>query len=63
MDVEAPLVMTVSVWRSGDTSVHTRAENLAEDEVRPMLDLAVSALTAEREALERCPYHRGLDDA
>lgn len=52
------MVITISVPEEGNVGVHTRAEAVAEAQVRPMLDRAVAALKAEREALEACPYHR-----
>lgn len=51
------ITITISVPDHGNVGVHTRAVNVPEAQVRPMLDRAIIALQAEREALEACPYH------
>lgn len=56
------MTITISVREGENVGVHTKAEDVSEAQVRPMLDRAVRALLAEREALESCPYHQRAKD-
>lgn len=41
-----------------NASVRTTASPMAESDIRPLIDRALAALQAERDALENCAYHR-----
>jgi hypothetical protein len=52
------LTLTITVTEDENISVQTRARDVSEAQVRPILFRALHALQAEIDALEDCPFHK-----
>jgi hypothetical protein len=58
VDGAMKLSLTITVTEADTVSILTKAEDMAEAQIRPAMDKAIRALTAEREAIDACPYHQ-----
>lgn len=52
------LTITITISDDPNVSIQTHAVKVTEEQIRPALARAMSALQAEIDALEECPYHK-----
>lgn len=52
------ITITITIPKEGNVSTHTRALDVTEAEIEPMLHRAQQSLAAEIAAFKVCPYHQ-----